>query len=81
MLVHPRKNPNEASYEIFGFQMQQSTDFNLLGNFSGMLLGQLQSLASHEAIRRGQLIYDDILREYKRKEDEKRSITQQVIRR
>ena len=35
---HPRQNPGEASYEVLGFQAQQTTDLNLLGNFAGLLV-------------------------------------------
>ena len=75
MLIHPRQNPEEASYEIFGFQMQQSTDLNLVGNFFSALLTQVQMFTKHESIRKGQVFYNEIFTEYKQKEDEKRYIT------
>ena len=77
---HPRQNPGEASYEVFGFQAQQSTDLNLLGNFAGLLVTQAQFFAQNETLRRGQACYDEIFAEYRRKEEEKRIITQQIMR-
>ena len=55
--------------------MQQSTDLNLVGNFVSALLTQVQMFSKHESIRKGQVFYDEILNEHKRKEDEKRYIT------
>ena len=55
--------------------MQQSTDLNLVGNFFSALLTQVQMYTKHESIRKGQVFYDEIFGEYKRKEDEKRYIT------
>ena len=41
----------------------------------------MQLFLQHESIRRGKVFYAQMLAQFKEKEDEKRFITQQVIRR
>ena len=75
ILVHPVHSPNEVSFEVFSFQMQLSTDINLLGNFTGVLFTHIQMFTSHKSIKKGKTFYDAIVSEHKRKDDEKRRIT------
>ena len=49
---------------------------NLLGNFASALQGQLLMLRANEYVNRGHAFYEELVHEHKKKEDEKRFITQ-----